>query len=419
MGLVEAVKGGVGTVVCAGLGASSWVAGLLSDVGLPASGIQEAIDSQRAVGCGVDPSGLGPVLPPPQFTGGQCETAYNASWRIIVKSRTSGAVQDPSSVNRNISPIQGAVTGYRFAPVGEYPDGALEFLSGDEVVLRSELGQFFSFQIIEVIDLEFTRVDGLPDDCGDPESPTPPPIQEHDDVLPPITYPDKDDNPITLPDLPVKFFRPCVNLDGVRIPFEVDLGFTKICGKVGIGFDIADFDVSPNIDIDVCPEQKKDVGIPRETVEEYFDLTLVGSDDTTQELSGDLSSVFDPESPKILGVFIRARQINSSLSRVSIVDRANPSEPKLLLPRIGEVTFECFADEKTIFETGFAEPIPIKNVQQFIPCPSPFGAVSVKVNWEDGWGGGYYEARRKDCCEACSKKDPNEGLDNWDRCRVD
>ena len=417
MGLVEGVKDAVGDAVCFGLGGAGWVAKLLAGAGLPLDGIQESIDRQRAISCGEQPGTGEPVGTQPNFTGGQCP---GVPYRITGRWRYPGGVGG-AFVYRTVAwDTTGKVRGieerfierinrtdwYFVSDAGEFP------AINDGIIANSQ-------KPMTLYSVAVDRLDGQPDDCGDPEGDPPEGIEEHDDVLPPVTYPDKDGNPVSLPNLPVKFFKPCVNLDGVRIPFEVDLGFTKICGKVGIGFDIADFDVSPNIDIDVCPSQKESLDIPQETLENYFELELVGDGSVDSQLSGDLATAFDPDSNKIMGVFVRGVRDEPAASRATIVAKRDQSEANLLLPRIGQVVFECYADEEAAFQTGFTEPISIKNVQQFIPCPWTFGAVSVSVVWEDGWNGSYYIARRKSCCEACASADPNAGLDNYDRCRID
>jgi hypothetical protein len=414
MGLVEGVKDAVGGVVCAGLGNAGWVAGLLSGAGLPADGIEQAIHNQIAIGCGSAPENLPSVGEQPQFSGGQCE---DATYRVEVRNADP---QPGQSFISSFYDILGPLSGLEIRKNKNNID-----VWGMPVKARPEFSQYadgfygmVAANSVNGLEIErIYRLDGQPDDCGDLPAQPPPPISEHDDTLPPIAYPDKDGNPINLPDLPIKFFKPCINLDGIRIPFEIDAGFTKICGKAGIGFDIADFDISPNIDIDVCPSQKENLNIPQESIENFFDLELIGTDSSDPQLSGQLSSQAERETP-ILGVFIRARKVSENVA-ATIVGGSGAGGPALLIPSIGEVIFECQALEEDGFRSGFYEPIAIKNVQAFVPCPWPFGATSVSVIFRSGWEGSYYVARRKTCCDACKNNDPNAGLDNWDRCRID
>lgn len=420
--LNEAVKGAVGSVFCAGARGSDWVAGLLSGTPLNNSGIQEAVDRYRAFACGEDvPNDPLDTGSPPSFSGGQCPVSYSVTILADQFFRSDGSYRNTSS---NTAVRVGAIGEPYLTSENGFSDVAVKIPEQDGSVVGSVLtlgasvqaSRFFGNVRISSI----TRVDGLPDDCGDLPPSRPEPIEEYEELVD-ITYDDPLGNSVSIPGVPLKFFKPCINLDGVRLPFEMDLGFAKICGKVGLRPDLVNI-VEPAIDIDSCPSQKQDAGISATEASEFFEVLPPFGNPVSfpdAQFSGTKTNTFDGENDKpILGVGIRAIRTGDR-SKTVVLQPELATNPNQILPRIGTVFFEYLLQKEDGYETGFSEAIPIQNVDQFIPCPWQFGAVRVHGYSEVGWEVGFYPFARKSCCDSCSKNDPNAGLDNLDRCRID
>lgn len=414
--LTEGIKDAVGSVFCASARAASGVGNLLSSLPITIDGIQTQIDRYRAFACGDDPMDSPPVATPPPFTGGQCEGVIYVVAMSINNVARSGTYIDSSTVRA----VSGAVLGLEV--VASAAGWTVELVCNSGAV-RLEVvnygiaawGQAPNAAITSV-----SRQDGGADNCGDPPLTRPEPVEEVDDELD-ITYDDPFGNPVTLPNVPIKFFKPCINLDGIRVPFELETPFGKICGKVGVSPDFPDI-IEPSIDIDLCPEQRKDLGYKEEEIKDFFDiLEPIGdlSAPAVPSISGTLTENYDLESLPILGAFVRGNPIDFGGNKTIVLNDDGATNPNIVIPRIGSVFFEYLIKTESGYESAFSEDIPIKNANQFIPCPWVFGAVKVHFRREFNCKVAIVPVARKSCCSSCEGNDPNKGLDDLDRCRID
>lgn len=416
VGFIESASGAVKNLFCDALRGGSNFVGLFPD-NLATDAITGVLDgaslnlcnrSGGTSGGGGAGSEWGGGVEPPPFEGGQCE---GVSYYVKVRYQTSGDIPRITPPSGN-----GVIIGGKIESTIVYPDGRAGVLSSG-----GTFTQFVSFgnpALVLYFEIEsIIRVDGLEDDCGNLPSDRPPSIEELDETIPEITYDDIDGNPITLPNVPIKFFKPCLNLDGARIPFEIDTPFGKLCGKIGIAGDFPK-GVEPSIDIDLCPSQKEDLGLNTPELEDYFEVSSPIGVNVTSEFDGVLNEDFDLEQLPIMGVFVNSQYEEKPLSQ-TVLDQLG-TKPNLIVPNIGYVIFQYLVPtSETTYESAFSSEIPIKVTNQFIPCPYPFGAVGVQIRWSSNWEGNYRIAKRKSCCKNCSEGTPQEIVDKLDRCRLD
>jgi len=92
-----------------------------------------------------------------------------------------------------------------------------------------------------------TRVDGLPDDCGNVPPPPPPPFPPPGVTYNrPITYTNNEGDDITI-NAPITLYAPVVDINGNwTIPFDIELPDVTIPG---------DFVFAPDIDINLYPQR--------------------------------------------------------------------------------------------------------------------------------------------------------------------
>jgi len=280
-------------------------------------------------------------FPPPPFEGGQCPVTYN-----LVRQAFDGGVPFGGPVTRLgvLGPVSIVTTVTGLTQNSEILNGNGSFVDGIS-------GPAASNPLITIT--EISRVDGLPDDCGNVPVPLPPvaPITINID----INYEDGDENEFNLT-VPVIFAPVYLAFDGtLRIPVTIgDLNF--------------------NGELTIAPEFK-------------FELTLPefgggGSPDDPELAPSGEPGLDEPDPPggpdgTIVGVVVRSESFGPV--RASTIFQSNM--PDILAPRIANVRFLCRFGSLTAWSSD----IPVKGVNEYIPCPSPFGAVDVVVSAETNW----------------------------------
>lgn len=414
--ITEGIKDAVGFVFCSQVRAAQGIAGLLASLPIVPSVVQDIADRYRAFACGDDPLNSAPVGSPPPFTGGQCEGKF---YQVTIDHEVSdGAGNRLADVVLIVNSIPAPISDVAIGDALGFAGSSLEVTHNQGTQVVASVGTNRLFTAINSIVV--SRQDGLPDDCGDLPPSLPEPVEEVEDELD-IVYDDPFGNPVNIPNVPIKFFKPCINLDGVRVPFEVDTPFGKICGKVGISPDFPDI-IEPSVDIDLCPEQRRDLGYKEEEIKDFFDiLEPIGdlSAPAVPSISGILTENYDLESLPILGVFVRGNPIDFGGNKTIVLNDDGATNPNIVIPRIGSVFFEYLIKTEGGYESAFSEDIPIKNANQFIPCPWIFGAIKVHFRREFNCKVAIVPVARKSCCDSCKGSDPNKGLDDLDRCRID
>lgn len=409
--LIDAVKSAVKYSVCVGTDAGQWVARKLATVNDTAAYVDEKLQTFEASYCSGDPSSISSNAQPALFEGGQCEGAnyqYVANYTV---SLSNGAVLTNQSV--------GMVSGFG---VVTSVDVIIDPANSKRVRLEmvGSTGTTYSqptsygYSVAAITDKIITCLNCANNDCGDPPSPPVPSDEGAYSTTANIEYTDANNVLQQFPDSPIKFFKPCVNLDGIRIPFEIEVNGLKLCGKVGFRPDLTNV-LEPDIDIDECPSQKQDAGIQPVEMADYFDVTAPTLN-ADPEFGGHVPFI-ETDTP-VLGVLISATRNNTSVYTQTAIFAATDSP--VLLPDIGTIRFLLnIPTGENDNVLSYSEPIRIKQARCFIPVPWEFGALGYEVTPRANWNISVGEARRKTCCDACASADPNAGLDNLDRCRID
>ncbi len=283
----------------------------------------------------------------PEFTGGQCPNVrYTFEW-----SRTAGGQSLPNGISDLVGPLRlnrNANTG----PTPACPDGqtygsiSMEGANGTSVSLIT--GCDVSANVLAVY-----PTFGGANNCGDPPVVLPPvaPIERPVN----ITY-EGDDSVEYNITVPVVFAPVYVDVDGsVRIPITIgDLNFKGT--------------------LTVAPEFKVDIDFPGPAPGPRPDEPELPPPNDPN--SGPPDSDFGPEGT-IVGVLVRSFQNGPVRSTTLYME----SMPDIVAPRCATVRFLCRFGSLRAWTTDQ----PVKGVNEYVPCPSPFGAIDVQVTPETNW----------------------------------
>jgi len=350
----EGLRAGLKSAYCSQVANSPQWFGNLRSV-LVSGDLRERADNLYRWVCDVPPDEPSGVEPP--FTGGQCPVKY-----IVTYTLDAGGPGESTGTLLAIGPIRGL----------REEDGSF---GSKQVFLQANSGVVFGgacFNILNPSGPQDTfigsytpttggtsRIDSVEactgdDDCGDPDVVTPPPAPITEDVD--ITYEGDDSTEYNLT-VPVIFAPFYVALDGsLRIPITIgDLNFN---GDITFepGFDV-------NVDFGTGDQGQPTVDDP-----ELPPTGNPGSDVPIEETG--------PESA-IIGVHVRVTAAGNNNSTGILQEGA----PDIIAPRCANVVFGI----KTGSLRGWTSDIPVKNVTSYIPCPTSFGAVDVKVTPEPGY----------------------------------
>jgi hypothetical protein len=304
--------------------------------------------------------------PSPPFTGGQCPVQYTVvvGWNFV----SNGMVIPPENTPQSgavlvTGAIQGAEIrrssgGYQVGAVGASGFSQASALSGNPDANGLSLT---NPSIISV-----TRVDGLPDTCGNP-NPTYPSYQPGDNsVTENVTVINNEGDTLTIPVVLV-FGYATLNIDGtVSIPVNADFTLNpEFNGNFDFNLNTGDLKIdvsnpaaprpSPctdpggyNVDVDI-PEPPASIpdapGLPPPDTEPAERQKLLrGCIVTTQLLDGNETIIFQE------------------------------SNPDIYVPSLGYVQFLV----RVGGASAWTNDIPVKCLRTFIPCPWDGGAVDVK-----------------------------------------
>lgn len=303
-----------------------------------------ATGSLRRLLCSDDPDNDPAYVPP--FSGGQCPgVEYDVNFTGTVPGNppqtATQRLTGPLRYNQDlppIPPVTGCVGGevYRRFSVGGTAGTPITWVGCDA-----------TFVVNSVV-----RVDSLPDDCGDPPPPPPgPPGNVTFNTN--VTYNIDDSTEITVPTTFV--FAPIFfDVDGtLRVPVNIDVG--------GLTFD-GTLEVAPEFNLELFPTE---INFGKGATDEPEGFPGEGQ-------PGD--EPVDPESTEstIIGVIVRS-QVDSNAPITGI---AAVNIPDIYAPRLGSVSFAIQTDTTV----AWTPDIDVKNVNCYIPCPVPQGAVQVAVS---------------------------------------
>lgn len=308
-----------------------------------------------------------PPLPDPPFSGGQCPVQYDVTVQI---TRASGAIQNPFTVGT--VRVNGAVGSAGFLsgagnstlvfvnanPIGGSPPGrysvgsvATNFGGGEDVN---------SATITNIV-----RVDGQPDNCGDPTPVIPPYVPGSNSITNNVNYTDEGGNNITIP-VVVAFGYASVDVNGtLNVPFTLNLDVTPTANITG-NFNLNTGDVTYNAGNPALPSSSCG-GNSNDYVPDPDNLPPESPTSPDQP-----DPPPDPDKPQTRKLLV-ACLVTVSETAPGVTEIIQDGNPNVFAPDLGLVSFRVSAGGFT----GWTEDFRVKNQRQFIPCPWKGGAIDV------------------------------------------
>lgn len=341
----ESVNGALKGGLCAVLAANETAAKVLTSVSGDPLGVAKLAGGLRRQVCSDDPEN--DPVPEVPFSGGQCPgTVYLITWTL----------NQPGSPPLNQqSDRVGPLTLSRALEPGDENAGCAEGETFNRYTMLSQgtplgLGSGCG---VTVTNIDVSPLFGMPDNCGDPG---PEPLPDPEPVapeLPDITYNIDGDTTITVPITAV--YAPIfVDLDGsLKMPITLNVGGIDFNGSLTLApeFEV-EFKPTINIGGPGSPDDPEGIGEPGGGSEPIDDL---------EELES-----------TIVGVLVYS-DIDSNAGPSGI---EFTNGPDIYAPRLASVTFAI----KTKNSIGWTPDQDVKNLECYVPCPAPQGAIAVRVN---------------------------------------
>lgn len=313
-----------------------------------------------------------PIPPPslPPFTGGQCFTTYDVSTTATLHVNVPPSDDTSTRTDRFTGQING---------ISEKPNTS----GGKDIILTytrpDGVQQEFSLYGYSGSGASFTnygitgivRVDGLPDNCGDPPVlPVPKPDPGFNVRNPTIDWDDNSGGTTTIsPTLTVGNAYITVNAQ-VIVPVKIAFN-TEVSLTANINISTGGVTFSPGKESN---KKRSDDG-----------CDYNGDDDLTpdDELPPSDDDPSDPKQPKdpeatIVGCVVTVTN-NPSGKYTEIVQDGNPN---IYAPALGYVNFLISLGVNK--PSGWTQDIYVKNKRQFIPCPWSGGAIAVEGTPQPG-----------------------------------
>lgn len=306
--------------------------------------------------------------PEPPYTGGQCDAIYQVTFEGV---RGNGAVDTPFTRR-----VHGPLGGTRALASGGSAQLQVECrailtgtttcgpLTPGEFVFRN-VGLGGSAYVDGNLNIVSTSICSGVDDCGDPPVDPPPPPG-------PVTRPttviyntDEGDEITEEGDFIFAPFFSVGDLD-IRVPFELNLGGVNFKGEVNI---------APEFSLSIAPRFNFGGGGAGDDPDGLID---VDPEETEEPEEGE-------DDPVIIGVLVRS-EIIGELRATAI---ATEDQPTIYAPRVGSVSFAIRVGETF----AWTPDVDIKNLDCYIPCPAPQGAIDVGASAAAGFAVSYTPVR--------------------------
>lgn len=315
-----------------------------------------------------------PAEPDPPFSGGQCAVQYDVTVQI---TRASGTIQNPFTVGtvRVNGPVgsAGFLSGagnstlvfVNASPVGGSPPGRYSVGS-----VATNFGGGENVNAAYIINI--VRVDGQPDNCGDPPPVIPPYTPGSNSVTNNVNYTDEGGNNITIP-VVVAFGYAKVDVNGtLNIPFTLNLDITPTANITG-NFNLNTGDVTYNAGNPALPPAN--CGGNSDDFSPDPDNPPPNSPDNPDEPDPNP----DPDKPQtrklLVGCLVTVSQASGDCTTLF-----QGQNPDVFIPDTGLVSFKVSVGGFV----GWTEDIRVKNARQFIPCPWRGGAIDVSGTPRNG-----------------------------------
>lgn len=298
--------------------------------------------SAQQVACNRTPDSVGGVIAPP-FTGGQCpgvlyQFTYNPSPSPPFSGNPilSAAGRGPLTLDAGTDPNGGV-----FAIIRDQSGAGIASAGTNDPDVDS----------IELNITNMTRLDGQPDDCGDPPPEVPPYNPEDWTFNPTIDYDDDDGNTVTIN--PEIVIQPNILGPGgdLEVPFTVEFS--------------PEVNLTGNFNLNTG------------------DLVINGGGNGSgQDFSGPQEEPQEPgeqeEQENIIGVRVISSEDGSGVETTEILQTGG--NPNIYVPRTSTVAFRY---KTGVSGSAWGTDLPVKSLNAVIWADRP--AIEVSVTPEPGW----------------------------------
>lgn len=282
---------------------------------------------------------------PPQFTGGQCPTQYSFQCERRIRDSQCdgyGAWNPIGPFGSYTGPIGGVSVVTRTAQNGGFID-EISISTATGVVDTAAVARPEDCGLVaEIRNIQFNRLDGQPDNCGDPAPVVPPFPPQGDTVNIDITYVNNDgDNVTELGDLNI--FAPVVIAPVTIVaPIRVDLPDVSFNGNIVL---------SPDFNIELQPPSFR---------------RGPGNTDGPPPDEDPTTSPDTPEDDSDRGLIGAITTVTGGITDGKATQLDGDSGPDLFVPRMGTLSFRV----RTATSLAWSQPLDIKTTTQFHPAPN-------------------------------------------------
>lgn len=306
-----------------------------------------------------------PSIPPSPFTGGQCDTLYDVAYSLNLDDvNTPGGSANGFPLNAIQPNVPGPIGGIQWRSLegGSTYQAVILHGEGETVVYTVSPNAFENgLRIDYAIVTGVNRVDGLPDDCGNPPPSIGPPPEGGNQVDRDITYTDVNNIDITIP-VTITFAPAFVNGDlSLSIPFQInsDVDFSvNLAGALNLSTGDVDLSFSPSFNVPGLGN-----GCEPKPV----------TDEDPPPIPDGVPQPEPPTNPDAVPARIIGVIVTSDLDNVNATQIFQESNPDVFAPRLGNIAFYLDIAGKRAWTVD----IPIRNLRQYVDCPYSQGAVAV------------------------------------------
>lgn len=347
----DSLKDAAQSAVCSYLNAAENASSWLGSV----SGVYLSDPSQywKPALCDEDPATASNPVPGP-FTGGQCVgVLYQVNYTYTVTDTPfSSSVNGRGPISLNVEAIPQNPPNSNFI-------GEIIFWTGEPNESVFQVYNFSRDSMTQQLTItSVVRLDGNPDNCGDP-GPSIPTFPDTGAPLPPqpTTYIDFGGNTVNIsPEFTL--FAPVAIGPNIFAPVRVDLPDVSFEGTLTL---------APEFNLELNPSG--------------FDGSPGTSDEpnTPEDPITSPNTEDDDSSETLIGVHVRSQE--TGYNRQTQIDQGD--SPLLVVARLGRVYFRVRMGGRL----GWFGPIDIQTTAQYVPVPSGMYAVRAQCEWESGWSG--------------------------------
>lgn len=387
-----------GEVLCAAGGLASLGAGPFGSLQSPGTLPRTLHDFGGMLQAACDNLPAQPPGPSPPFSGGQCVgVSYSVTFTTQELQRFTCTQAQRTFTRTLTGPIRGFRIRDPFAVStcpGDFSGGfILESLFGT----NTDYGNIYQASQGNTVITSFTidnivRVDGQPDDCGDPPpSPAPPrPPIVQPPSSPPIPWNDENGDPVGDVIISPRVGPIYIDVDAtLKVPVVVNINgpFLETEISIPVSVSLPDYNVSfqfgggggtttdPTAPVEPGPPQPVCCDPPLPRLEE-------GEDENPE----DPPPEEDPPTAVIVGAIVSS-QPGPGDSRAT---ELGLPKPDLFVPRVATFQWELDVDGTT----AYSPETQVKSLSQYIAAPENVTVVRGLVGWEQGWAGTISYAKR-------------------------